>query len=73
MASSSIYELQDQEVPFKLKEKFADEIMEIVNKLGLLLKLDKLTKGEGNCVLVAIAIIQIWNILLTDASPQMTS
>ena len=44
----------DEEVPFQAERSIAEKIMETVNMLGLPLKLDQLTKGEGNCFLVAI-------------------
>ena len=54
MASTSRYEWVDEEVPFQAERRIADEIMATVNMLGLPLKLDQLTKNEGNCFLVAI-------------------
>ena len=54
MASSLRYEFLEHDIPFQAERRIADEIMETVNKLGLPLKLDQLTKGEGNCFLVAI-------------------
>ena len=54
MASSLRYEFLEQHIPFQAERRIADEIMETVNKLGLPLKLEQLTKGEGNCFLVAI-------------------
>ena len=43
-----------QEGQLQMERRIADEIMETVDKLGLPFRLDQLTKGEGNCFLVAI-------------------
>ena len=40
--------------PLEMERRIAEEIMAVVRKLDLPLKLDQLTKGEGNCFPIAI-------------------
>ena len=54
MASIPRYQWVQQEDQLQMERKIAEEIMETVNRLRLPFKLDQLTKGEGNCFVVAI-------------------
>ena len=54
MASSEGGTHQDSELVIGTEGKIASEIMKTVRALGLPLKLDKLTEGQGNCFPIAI-------------------
>ena len=36
------------------EREYADKILSACRKLGLRMKLDKLTKGDGNCFMISI-------------------
>ena len=54
MASSEGGTQQDYALQIDTEGKIAMEIMKTVRALGLPLKLDKLTEGQGNCFPIAI-------------------